>query len=97
VSPSIDSPVVDGGLVSLRAVEPADWPAFADHEREHIATRLGTGWVPVPWSQERLRTWAAAPERSTPNSINTHQCVGTRRAEGVERTSGIDVVAQSVV
>jgi RimJ/RimL family protein N-acetyltransferase len=61
---SLDAPVFDGHLVSLRAVEPDDWPVFAEHERDHHASRLGAGWAPVPWSRERLRTWATAPERS---------------------------------
>jgi RimJ/RimL family protein N-acetyltransferase len=64
---SLDSSVFDGKLISLRAVEPDDWSAFAEHERDHVATRLGAGWTPVPWSQQRLRTWAAAPERSVVN------------------------------
>jgi RimJ/RimL family protein N-acetyltransferase len=61
---SLDVPVFDGKLISLRAIEPDDWPTIADHERDHAASRLGAGWSPVPWSQHRLRTWASAPERS---------------------------------
>jgi len=64
VSPFLATPVFDGVVVSLRAVEPDDWPVFAEHERDHLSTRLGGGWVPLPWSSARLREWASPPERS---------------------------------
>ena len=67
MSDPLSLPVFDGPSLSLRAVEPDDWPVFADHERDFSSTRLGAGWVPVPWSRARLQTWAAAPERSVVN------------------------------
>jgi RimJ/RimL family protein N-acetyltransferase len=58
------APAFEGRLVSLRFVEPEDWPTFAEHERDSASTRLGAGWAPVPWSSHRLKSWAEAPERS---------------------------------
>jgi RimJ/RimL family protein N-acetyltransferase len=58
------APVLDGSLASLRFVEPEDWPAFAEHERDTGSSRLGAGWAPIPWSNARLKSWAEAPERS---------------------------------
>lgn len=60
----LELPVFETDHLVLRAVEPEDWETFAAHEGDFTSVRAGAGWVPVPWSAQRVRTWTAEPERS---------------------------------
>jgi RimJ/RimL family protein N-acetyltransferase len=63
-------PSWEGDLVRIRPIEPEDAVVFAAHERDDAASRLGSGFVPIPWSAHRLREWAADTERSNSKNEN---------------------------
>ena len=50
--------------IHIRPIEPTDAEALAAQEFDSETLRLGNGFVPIPWSSERVRVWSAAPERS---------------------------------
>ena len=50
-------PQLEGQLVRLRAAEPEDIGFAETLERDTEASRMGGGWVQVPWSRHRVRKW----------------------------------------
>jgi RimJ/RimL family protein N-acetyltransferase len=63
-SPGRAADVWRGENVLLRPIEPEDWHVLADIEYDADSARLGNGFVPTPFSLERLRVWCAEKERS---------------------------------
>lgn len=50
--------------IHIRPIEPTGAEAIGAQELDAETARLGNGFVPIPWSAERVRVWSTAPERS---------------------------------
>jgi RimJ/RimL family protein N-acetyltransferase len=91
-------PQLQGSLVCLRPIEPDDIDFFATLEYDAESTRLGAGYVPVPWSRHRLTAWlqeqsAKAHEgdvyRLVMETLRDDQAVGLIQTHSLDRRVGV--------
>lgn len=71
----------EGDLVRLRPIEPDDVGFFTSLEYDFDAIRRGAGFVPVPYSREKLATWVR--EQANKEMQNdAYRLVAVRKSDG---------------